>query len=98
MKKHPTDYFAVAVKSSGDISTETVRGQKIEEHVVTDLDLRNDENRPSLTSSAIAEERQDASSKNTIDEMSDAITGSNDIGLRALWPANMPEKMLEYWL
>ena len=24
-----------------------VRGQKIEEHVVTDLDLRNDENRPS---------------------------------------------------
>jgi len=28
----------VAVKSSGDISAEPVRGQKIEEHVVTDLD------------------------------------------------------------
>jgi len=28
--------FAVAVKSSGDISAEPVRGQKIEEHVVTD--------------------------------------------------------------
>jgi len=38
-------------------------GQKIEEYV-TDLDLRNDENRPSLTSSAVAEERQDLSSKN----------------------------------
>jgi len=49
--------FAVAVKSSGDISAKPVRGQKIEAHVVTDLDLRNDENRPSLTSSAVAEER-----------------------------------------
>jgi len=58
----------VAVKSSGDISAELVRGQKIEEHAVTDLDLRNDETRRSLTSSA-AEERQDVSSKNTIDEM-----------------------------
>jgi len=51
--------FTVAVKSSGDISAEPVRGQKSEEHVVTDLDGRNDENRPSLTS-AVAEERQDA--------------------------------------
>jgi len=36
---------------------------------VTDLDLSNDENRPSLTSSAVAGERQEVSSKNTIDEM-----------------------------
>jgi len=60
--------LTVAVKSSGDISAELVRGQKIEEHVVTDLDLRNDENRPSLTSGAVAEERQEVSSKSTIDE------------------------------
>jgi len=60
---------------------ETLRGQKIEEHVVTDLDLRNDENRPSSTSGAAAEERQEVSSKNTMDEMSEAITGGNDIGL-----------------
>jgi len=45
------------VKSSGDISAKPVRGQKIEEHVVTDLDLRNDENGPSLTRGAVAEER-----------------------------------------
>jgi len=63
VKKHSSDHFTVAVKSSGDISAESVRGQKIEEHVVTDLDLRNDENRPSSTSSAVAEERQDVSSK-----------------------------------
>jgi len=44
----------VAVKSSGDISEEPVRGQKIEEHVVTDLDLRNNDNRHSLTSGAAA--------------------------------------------
>jgi len=55
----------VAVKSSRDISAELVRGQKIEEHVVTDVDLRYDDNRPSLTSSAAAEECQDVSSKNT---------------------------------
>jgi len=42
------------VKSSGDISAELVRGQKIEEHVVTDLDLRNDEKRLSLTSGAVS--------------------------------------------
>jgi len=36
VKKHSSDYFAVAVKSSGDISAEPVSGQKIEEHVVTD--------------------------------------------------------------
>jgi len=71
----------VAVTSSGDISAEPVRGHKIEEHVVTDLDVHNDENRPSLTSSAVAEERQEGSSKNTIDELADAITGGNDIGL-----------------
>jgi len=36
------------------------RGQKIEEHAVTDLVLRNNEDRPSLTSDAapVAEERQ----------------------------------------
>jgi len=84
------------VQSSGDISEEPVRGQKIEEHVVTDLDLRNDENKLSLTSSAIAEERQDVSLKNTIDEMADAITGGNDIGLWDLWQANI--QMREYWL
>jgi len=47
------DYFAVAMKSSGDSR------QKIEEHVVTDLDLCKDENRPSSTNGAVAEERQD---------------------------------------
>jgi len=81
----------VAVKSSRDISVEPVRGQKIEEHVVTDLDLRNDENTPIVTSRAVAEECQDVSSKNTIDEMADVITGGNDIGLWALWPASIPE-------
>jgi len=74
---------------------ETLRGQKIEEHVVTDLDLRNDENRPSSTSGAAAEERQEVSSKNTMDEMSEAITGGNDIGL---WASTIPEKKREYWL
>ena len=88
----------MAVKPRGDISAELVRGQKIEEHAVTDLGLRNDETGPSLTSSAAAEERQDVSTKNTIDEMADAITRGNDIGLWTLWPANIPEKMLEYWL
>jgi len=70
-------------KSSGEISAEPVRGQKIEEQVVTDLDAHNDENRPSVTSSAVAEERQDVSSKNAIDEMADIITGDND---RSLFP------------
>jgi len=65
---------------------------------VTDVDLRNDNNRLSLTRSAVAEERQDVSSKNTIDEMADAITGGNDIGLWALWPAIIPEKMREFRL
>ena len=64
------------------------RLQKIEEHVVTDLDLRNDENRTSLTCRAAAEERQNVSSINTIDDMADTITGGNDMGLWALWPAN----------
>jgi len=82
----------VAVKSSGDFSAEPVRGQKIEEHVVTDLDVRNDENKPSLTSGAVAEERQEVSSKNTIDGLADAIIGGKDIGL---WLSNIPEKMRE---
>ena len=82
----------MAVKSSGDISTEPVSGQKIEEHVATDIDLRNDENRPSLTSGTVAEERRDQSSKNTIDEMADAVSGGNDIGIWALWPDNISEK------
>jgi len=30
--------------------------------------------------------------------MADAITGGNDIGLWAHWPANIPEKMREYRL
>jgi len=79
------------VKSSGDISAEPVRRQKLEEHVAIDLDLRNDENRPSA-SSAVAEEHQDVSSEKTTDEMGDASTIGNDIGLWALWPANIPEK------
>ena len=79
------------MKSSGYISVEPLRGQKIEEHVVTDLDLCNDEYRPRLTSSAVAEERQ-VSSKSRIDEMADTITGGNDIGLWIFWPANIPEK------
>ena len=83
------------MKSSADISAEPGRGQKIEGYVFTDLDLHNDENRPSLTSGALAEERQEVSSKNTTDEMADATTGGNDIGL---WSANIPEKMQEYWL
>jgi len=53
-------------------------------------------NRPSLTSGAAAEEeRQELSSKNTKDELSDAITGGRDIGL---WSSNILEKMQEYWL
>jgi len=55
--------------------------------------LRNDENRPSLTSRAVAKERQDVSSKNTVDEMANGITGANVIGVWALSPANTPEKM-----
>ena len=77
------------MKSSGDISAEPVRGQKFEEHVVTDLNLRNDENRPSLTSCAAAEKLQDVSSKNTIDELADAVTGGNGIGL---WSSKLSEK------
>jgi len=42
-------------QSSGAISAELVRRQKIEEHAASDLDLRNDENRRSLTNSAVAE-------------------------------------------
>ena len=88
----------MAVKFSGDISAESARGQKIEEQVVTDLDAHDDENRPSSTSSAVAEERKGVSSKNTIDEIADAITGGNDIGLWVLGPVNVPEKLQEYWL
>ena len=71
----------MAVKSSGDFSAEAARGQKIEEQVVADLDQRSDENTPSLTRGAVAEERQEASSNRIIDEMADAITGGSDIGL-----------------
>ena len=77
---------------------EPVGRQKIEEHVVTDSDLRNDESRSSLTSSAVTEERQDVSSKNTIDEMTDAIIVGNTIDFWALWPANTSAKVREYWL
>ena len=52
-------------------------------------DLCNDENRPSLTSGAVAEECQDVSSKSTIDKMADAITGSNQIGLES---GHIPKK------
>jgi len=70
------------------LQTPAVRGQKIEEYAVTDLVLRNNENRPSLTSGAapVAEERQEASSKNMMDEMAAAITGGIDVGL---WLANI---------
>ena len=56
----------------------TCKRKEVEEHVVTDLDLHNDENKPS---GAVAEERQKVSSQSTIDEMVDAITGCNNIGL-----------------
>jgi len=59
VKKQSSCYITVAVKFSGDISAEPTSGQNIEIHVVTDFDLRNDENRPNSTSSAVAEERQD---------------------------------------
>jgi len=77
------------VKSSGDISAEPVGGQKIEEHVVTDLDLRNDDNSPRSTSGATPEERQEVSPKNTTDELADALAGGKDIGLRS---SNITEK------
>ena len=73
----------------------TCKRIEIEEHVVTDLDVRNDDNRPSLNSGAAAEERQVISSKNATDELSDAITVGKDIGL---WSSDIPEKMREYWL
>jgi len=51
-------------------------------HVTMKIDLV-------LTSSG---ERQNVSSKNIVDDMTDAITGGNDIGLWALWLANIEEK------
>jgi len=45
VKTHSSDHFTVVVKYSGDISAEPARGQKVEEYVVTDLDLRNDKNK-----------------------------------------------------
>jgi len=51
------------------------------------LDVRNDDNRPSLTSSAAADYRQEVSSKNTVDELTDAIFEDIDIGL---WLPNIP--------
>ena len=83
----------MAVKTSGDFSAEPVRAQKIEEHVVTDLDPCNDENRPSLTNSAVTEERQDVSSKNTLNEMAHTITRGINVGLWGLWPAYLPENV-----
>ena len=59
------------------------------------LGWRNDDNRPTLTSGAAAEERQEVSSKNTIDALSDANTEGKTI---ALWLSNILEKMREYWL
>jgi len=47
-----------------------------------------DENTRGLISGAVAEERQEVSSKYTIDKMADAITRGNEIGL---WSANIPE-------
>ena len=79
----------MAVTSSGDISAKPERGQRTEEHVVIGLDPRNGENRPSLTSGAAVEERQEVLSKNTTVEMADAMTGGKSIGL---WSSNMPEK------
>jgi len=84
-------YSAVTMKFSGHSSADpVVRRQKIEEHFVTHLVLRNNENRPSLTSGAapVAEELHEASSNNTIEEMTAAITGCKDIGL---WLANLPK-------
>jgi len=43
--------------------------------------LRNDDNGPGLTNHAAAEERQELSSKNTRDGLSDAITGGKAMGL-----------------
>jgi len=43
----------------------------------------------------VAEERQEVSSKSTIDQMAAAITGGNDISLRS---ANILENVREYWL
>ena len=67
-----------------------MRGRKIEEHAVTDLVLRNHENRPSLTSGAapVAEEHQEASSKNTMDEMAATITRVKDVDFSQ---ANIPK-------
>jgi len=42
-------------QTSRALSAELVKRQKIEEHAASDLDLRNDENRRSLTNSAVAE-------------------------------------------
>jgi len=61
----------------------------------TDLDQRNDDNRPRLSNGAAADERQEVPYKNAIDELSDAITGDKDIGL---WSSNIPEKLREHWL
>jgi len=43
----------------------------------------------------VAEERQETSLKNMIDEMADAITIGNDIGL---WSATTREEIHKYWL
>jgi len=43
----------------------------------------------------VAEEHQEVALKNTVDEMADAITVGNDIGL---WSATIPDEMQKYWL
>jgi len=49
--------FGRRIKKLGDPA---VRGEKIEQHAVTDLVVRNNENKPSLTSGAapVADEHQ----------------------------------------
>jgi len=43
----------------------------------------------------VADEGQEVSFKNTIDEIANAITVDKDIGL---WSATIPEEMQKYWL
>ena len=75
-------YFTVAVKSSGDISEEPEEDSKARNKLWQSISTHNDENRPSLTSgAATVAELQEVSSKNTINEMADPISGGNDIGL-----------------
>ena len=57
------------------INERTKLSQKLPAPASMDIDLRNDENRPSFTSgAATVAELQEKSPKNTINEMGDAIT------------------------